>query len=78
MCIRDRQGSAVDVTTKVFADAATYLTPEPRRRSALDKLDDAARAIAAGRFAPRPKTDDACETCPYCYVCPADLPETDW
>ena len=71
------QSRIVDVTGKARSAAHLYLKPDRRQRSALDKLDEAARAIAAGRFAPTPKDDDACDSCPYCYVCPADLPATD-
>jgi hypothetical protein len=67
--------SVVDVTAKIAHDALQYLNPTRKRRSRLDKLDDAARGIAAGRFAPRPNAE-RCAACAFHNVCPAD-PELD-
>lgn len=61
----------VDVTEDARRTAERYLKPGRQQRSKLDKLDEAARAIAAARFAPRPD-EHRCAACAYCYVCPAD------
>ncbi len=61
----------VDVTDSARQAAEKYLKPGRRQRSALDKLDEAADGIAAGRFAPRPQ-EQRCAACAFCYVCPAD------
>ena len=60
-----------DVTDDARKAAEKYRDATRKRRSALDKLDEAARGILAGQFAPRPD-DRRCPTCPFCYVCPAD------
>ena len=61
----------VDVTETARKDAEKYLKPDRKQRSKLDKLDEAALGIAAGRFVPRPR-EQRCAACAYCYVCPAD------
>ena len=60
-----------DVTDDARKAADKYRDATRKRRSALDKLDEAALGILAGQFAPRPD-DRRCPTCPFCYVCPAD------
>jgi ATP-dependent DNA helicase UvrD/PcrA len=67
-------GELIDVTDVARRDAEKYLKVERKQRSKLDKLDEAAAGITAGRYAPRPD-EHRCPTCPYCYVCPAD-PDT--
>ncbi|HEX8037258.1 MAG TPA: ATP-dependent DNA helicase, partial [Ktedonobacterales bacterium] len=64
-------GDLVDVTGSAARDAEKYQKPGPRQRAKLDKLDDAALGIAAGRFDPHP-SEQRCASCAYCYVCPAD------
>lgn len=64
-------GELVDVTDSARQAAEKYLKPDRRQRSKLDKLDEAADGIAAGRFAPRPR-EQQCAVCAFCYVCPAD------
>jgi DNA helicase II / ATP-dependent DNA helicase PcrA len=64
-------GELVDVTETARKDAEKYLRPDRKQRSKLDKLDEAALGIAAGRFVPRPR-EQRCAACAYCYVCPAD------
>lgn len=64
-------GDLIDVTGIVSRDAEKYLKPDRRQRAKLDKLDEAALGIAAGRFEPRPN-ERRCASCAYCYVCPAD------
>lgn len=61
----------LDVTERAKSDAERYLKPDRKQRSKLDKLDEAACAIIAGQFAPRP-SEQRCPVCAYCYVCPAD------
>lgn len=65
------QQTVYDVTDEARKDAETYVQVGRRRRSRLDKLDEAAADIQAGRFAPAPR-ENACETCPYRIICPAD------
>jgi DNA helicase-2/ATP-dependent DNA helicase PcrA len=67
-------GELIDVTEDARKDAEKYLNPLRRQRAKLDKLDDAARGIAAGLFAPKPD-EQRCAACAYCYVCPADPEE---
>jgi hypothetical protein len=67
-------GDLVDVTEIARQAAEKYLKTGRKQRSALDKLDEAAAAIAAARFAPRPE-ERRCAACAYCYVCPADPDE---
>ena len=62
------QSSVVDVTEKIAHDVGQYLAG---KRSRLARLDRAARAIAAGQFAPRPNPQ-RCGACPFHNVCPAD------
>lgn len=64
-------GDLVDVTDIAQRDAEKYLKPDRKRRAKLDKLDEAALGIAAGRFEPHPD-ERRCASCAYCYVCPAD------
>ncbi|MGZ3681224.1 MAG: UvrD-helicase domain-containing protein, partial [Ktedonobacterales bacterium] len=64
-------GDLIDVTGIAARDAEKYLKPDRRQRAKLDKLDEAALGIAAGRFEPRPD-ERRCASCAYCYVCPAD------
>jgi superfamily I DNA/RNA helicase len=66
-----KPGDLVDVTDIALRDVEKYLKPDRKQRSKLDKLDEAALGIAAGRFALRPD-DRRCATCAYCYVCPVD------
>ena len=60
-----------DVTEAARKDAELYRNTTRKRRSKLDKLDEAALGIIAGTFAPRPD-DRRCAACAYCYVCPSD------
>lgn len=62
---------AVDVTAEACKVANAYVTSNRKRRSKLDKLDEAAAGIEAGQFAPKPD-EGRCATCAFCYVCPAD------
>jgi superfamily I DNA/RNA helicase len=64
-------GKLVDVTEIARQAAEKYLQPDRKQRSKLDKLDEAALGIIAGRFVPRPR-EQRCAACAYCYVCPAD------
>jgi superfamily I DNA/RNA helicase len=64
-------GELVDVTEIARQAAEKYLRPDRRQRSRLDKLDEAALGIAAGRFGSRPQ-EQRCAACAYCYVCPED------
>jgi hypothetical protein len=66
-----KPGDLVDVTDIARRDVEKYLKPDRKQRSKLDKLDEAALGIAAGRFVTRPD-DRRCATCAYCYVCPVD------
>jgi hypothetical protein len=66
-----RSGEYVDVTEIARQAAEKYVKPDRRQRSKLDKLDEAALGIVAGRFGPRPR-EQQCAACAYCYVCPAD------
>lgn len=64
-------GALVDVTEIARQDAVRYQMSGRKQRSRLDKLDEAAQGIAAGRFAPHPD-ERRCANCAYSYVCPAD------
>lgn len=66
----------VDVTEIARKAAEKYSDPRRKQRSALDKLDEAADGIMAGRFAPRPE-EQRCASCAYCHVCPADPDSAD-
>jgi hypothetical protein len=66
----------VDMTAKARQQADAYLQPTRKGRSALDKLDDAAAAIGAGRFPPKPD-ERQCARCSFNAICPADLDPTD-
>jgi ATP-dependent DNA helicase UvrD/PcrA len=61
----------VDVTEAACKDAEIYRNATRKRRSKLDKLDEAAMGIVAGEFAPRPD-ERRCAACAFCYVCPSD------
>lgn len=63
--------AVVDVTAEARKVADEYAKPERRRRSKLDKLDEAAAGIEARLFPPKPDAE-RCAACAYCYVCPAD------
>jgi hypothetical protein len=65
------QGELVDVTEIARNAAEKYSDPGRKRRSALDKLDEAAQGITAGRFPPR-FGEARCAACAYYYICPAD------
>lgn len=65
------QGDVIDVTTEARKAAESYTKPGRKKRSRLDRLDEAARGIEEGRFSPRPDAE-RCKICAYCYVCPAD------
>jgi hypothetical protein len=65
------QSYLVDVTENARKVAEKYMQPDRKQRSALDKLDEAAAAILAGRFAARPE-ERRCAACAYCHICPAD------
>ncbi len=65
-----------DVTDEARKAAERYLDPERKSRSKLDKLDEAARGIVAGAFAPRPN-ERRCAACAFCYVCPSDPESAD-
>jgi hypothetical protein len=64
-------GEYVDVTEFSRQAAEKYLKLDRKQRSKLDKLDEAALGILAGRFGPRAQ-EQRCAACAYCYVCPAD------
>ena len=66
----------VDVTAKARHLADAYLRPGRKQRSVLDKLDEAAAGIAAGRFPPKPD-EHRCAHCSFHAICPADLALTD-
>jgi DNA helicase-2/ATP-dependent DNA helicase PcrA len=68
------QRAVRDMTKKARDDAMAYIDAARRRRSRLDKLDEAAAGIEAGVFPLRPE-ERRCLACPFCYVCPAD-PDT--
>lgn len=74
-----KPGDLVDVTEIARRDAEKYMKPGRKQRSKLDKLDEAALGIAAGRFAPR-LDERRCAACAYCYVCPSDpeSSQSDW
>lgn len=61
----------VDVTSEALKAAEEYDRPGRKRRSKLDKLDEAASGIEARLFPPKPDAD-RCAACAFCYVCPAD------
>ena len=61
----------INVTKDARQAAEIYRDPARKRRSKLDKLDEAAAGIAAGQFAPRPE-ERRCAACAFCYVCPSD------
>lgn len=65
------QGDVIDMTTEARKVADTYTRPGRKKRSRLDKLDEAAAGIEAGLFPPRPEAE-RCKGCAYCYICPAD------
>jgi hypothetical protein len=65
------RGELVDVTEIARNAAEKYSDPGRKRRSALDKLDEAAQSITAGQFPPR-FGEARCAACAYCYICPAD------
>lgn len=69
------QSDVRDMTEKAREDAMKYLDSTRRRRSRLDKLDEAAAGIEAGIFPTRPE-ERRCLACPFCYICPAD-PDAD-
>jgi hypothetical protein len=69
------QSDVLDMTEKAREDAMKYLDSTRRRRSRLDKLDEAAAGIEAGAFPINPE-ERRCLACPFCYVCPAD-PDAD-
>jgi hypothetical protein len=66
----------VDMTAKARQQADAYLRPARKQRSVLDKLDDAAAGIVAGRFPPLPD-EHKCARCSFHSICPADLALTD-
>jgi hypothetical protein len=66
-----REPTIVDVTDRVRKDVGVYLRVGRRARSRLDKLDDAAAGIAAGRFIPR-MAEERCGTCAFNWLCPSD------
>jgi hypothetical protein len=66
----------VDMTAKAIQQAEAYLRPARKQRSVLDKLDDAAAGIVAGRFPPLPD-ERMCARCSFHSICPADLALTD-
>lgn len=65
------QGDVLDATHEARKAADAYRKPGRKARSRLDKLDEAAAGIEAGKFDPKPEVQ-RCRVCPYCYVCPAD------
>ncbi|MGH2484552.1 MAG: PD-(D/E)XK nuclease family protein, partial [Ktedonobacterales bacterium] len=62
----------VDMTAKARHLADAYLRPSRKQRSVLDKLDEAAAGIEAGRFPPKPD-EHQCARCSFHSICPADL-----
>ena len=62
---------SVDVSADAHKVAESYIEPGRKRRSKLDKLDEAAAGIEARLFPPKPD-EDRCAACAFCYVCPAD------
>jgi CRISPR/Cas system-associated exonuclease Cas4 (RecB family) len=65
-----------DVTDEARKAAERYREADRKRRSKLDKLDEAAMGIVAGAFAPRPE-ERRCAACAFCYVCPSDPESVD-
>ncbi|HLJ80117.1 MAG TPA: 3'-5' exonuclease, partial [Ktedonobacterales bacterium] len=65
------QHTVLDVTAEARKKADTYLREDRKAHSALDNLDRAALDILAGRFPVAPR-NNACDTCPYRLICPAD------
>jgi ATP-dependent DNA helicase UvrD/PcrA len=61
----------VDATGDARDTAEEYLRPGRQRRNRLDKLDEAAAGISAGRFDPRPN-QERCAACAFAAICPAD------
>jgi DNA helicase-2/ATP-dependent DNA helicase PcrA len=64
-------GNIIDVTDEACKVVEKYIKPGRKQRSRLDKLDEAAAAIEAGRFPPRPQ-EERCAVCPFYSICPAD------
>lgn len=61
----------LDVTAEVSKCVAEYQRPNRKAVNRLDKLDDAAAGIAAGRFDAIAHSDE-CLECPYALLCPAE------